>query len=186
MTQTLGILVGSLRQNSYNRIVADTFRSLIPSQYDVTEIAIAHLPFYNEDLDTTQPPVAWTDFRQTVQGVAGILIFSPEYNRGVPAVLKNAFDVGSRPRGQNVFAGKPALVVTASPGAIGGYAANNSIRQTLTFLDMPTLQQPEAYIGNVNAHLSEDGGKPHFKPDTVDFFSLIVERYIAFFEKITA
>lgn len=186
MTTTFGIIVGSLRQGSYNHLVADTFQTLIPAQYATTKLEIDQLPYYNPDLETDDPPVAWTAFRAELDQVDGVLFFSPEYNRDTPAVLKNALDVASRPRGQNLWAGKPALVVTTSPGSLGGYAANHSLRAALTELDMPTLQQPEAYIGNVLTHLK--GGEPYtpdsFEAGTKQFFGVIVDAYIRFFEQL--
>lgn len=109
------------------------------------------------------------------------MFFTPEYNRSVPAALKNAIDVGSRPMGENVWGGKPALVVSASPGAIGGFGANHHLRQSLVFVDMPTLQQPEAYIGNVPQHLDGD----HFDQSTTQFFSTILDSYLDFLERFT-
>lgn len=183
MTQTLGILVGSLRKDSYNRLVADTFKRLLPNRFETRELEIAALSYYNPDLETPAPPTAWTNFRAALKQVNGVLFFSPEYNRDVPAVLKNALDVGSRPRGENLWAKKPALVVTASPGALGGYAANHSLRAALTELDMPTLQQPEAYIGNLLNHL-QSADPPVFERGSREFFQMIVNAYVAFFEQL--
>jgi chromate reductase len=110
-----------------------------------------------------------------------VYFFTPEYNRSVPAAIKNALDVGSRPYGESAWDGKPALVVSVSPGAVSGFGANHHLRQSLVFLNMPTLQQPEAYIGNVLNLLNEDGT---FIDDTVNFFQLITNKYIEFFEKL--
>ncbi|MFD1464392.1 NADPH-dependent FMN reductase, partial [Paenibacillus farraposensis] len=112
--------------------------------------------------------------------VDGVWFFTPEYNRGLPAALKNALDVASRPYGKNVWAGKPALVVSVSPGAIGGFGANMQLRQSLTFLDMPVLQQPEAYIGGISKLLTEDG----IVQGTQDYFALIIEKYADFYRQL--
>ena len=113
--------------------------------------------FYNQDDDEGQPPPAWMKFRERVKATDAVLFVTPEYNRSVPAVLKNALDIGSRPHGQSVWDGKPGAVVSVSPGAIGGFGANHHLRQSLVFLNVPTLQQPEAYIGNVHTLLDTAG-----------------------------
>ena len=115
-------------------------------------IEIGDLPLYNQDLDV-DPPEQWTRFRREVAAADGVLFCSPEYNRGIPGVLKNAIDVGSRPYGESVFDKKPAAIVTASPGSIGGFGSNHQIRQAAVFLNMPVMQQPEAYLG----HVTDDG-----------------------------
>src|SRR5512146_1716021 len=146
MAYKIAILVGSLRKASLNRKVARSICAIRGDNLDCSMIEIGDLPLYNQDLDGN-PPEQWTRFRQQVAAADGILFCSPEYNRGIPGVLKNAIDVGSRPYGQSVFDKKPAAVISVSPGAIGGFGANQHLRQSLVFLDMPTLQQPEAYIG---------------------------------------
>ncbi|MBF7114248.1 NADPH-dependent FMN reductase [Pediococcus pentosaceus] len=181
MAKEIGIIVGSLREGSLNRLVAKTFESILPKEYEATWIEIGDLPLYNEDLDQGEIPAEWQRLRDTVQNVAGVMFFTPEYNRSVPAALKNAIDVGSRPMGENVWGGKPALVVSASPGAIGGFGANHHLRQSLVFVDMPILQQPEAYIGNVPQHLDGD----HFDQSTTQFFSTILDSYLDFLERFT-
>lgn len=184
MVKRIGIVVGSLRKESYNRKAAEVFAHLLPEDYEAVFIEIGHLPLYNEDLDVEgKVPESWTHFREEVKAVDGVYFFTPEYNRSFPASIKNALDVGSRPYGQSAWDNKPALVVSVSPGAISGFGANQHLRQSLVFLNMPTLQQPEAYIGNVLNLLNEDGT---FVEDTVKFFQLITDTYIKFFEKLTA
>jgi chromate reductase len=107
------------------------------------------LPLYNQDLDD-KPPAEWTAFRERVRAADAVLFVSPEYNRSVPAPPKNAIDVGSRPYGKSAWSGKPGAVVSASPGAIGGFGANHNLRQSLVFLDIPAMPQPEAYIGGAD------------------------------------
>jgi chromate reductase len=119
-------------------------------------VEIGQLPFYNQDLEDIPQP-AWTAFRDRVRVADAVLFVTPEYNRSVPGVLKNAIDVGSRPHGSSVWSGKPAAVVSVSPGAIGGFGANHHLRQSLVFLDMPAMQQPEAYIGNAGALFDDEG-----------------------------
>ena len=112
----------------------------------------------------------------------GVLFVTPEYNRSVPGVLKNAIDVGSRPYGHSVWAGKPAAVVSVSPGAMGGFGANHHLRQSLTFLDMPVLQQPEAYIGNASTLFDEKGDIAN--EGTRDFMTKFMAAFAAWIEKI--
>ena len=149
MAYKIAIIVGSLREGSINRKVARSICALRNDNLDCSMIEIGDLPLYNQDLDAN-PPEQWVRFREQVGAADGVLFCSPEYNRGVPGVLKNAIDVGSRPYGQSVFDKKPAAIVTASPGMYGGFGANHQIRQAAVFLNMPIMQQPEAYLGHVS------------------------------------
>jgi chromate reductase len=149
MAYKIAIIVGSLREGSLNRKMARAICAIRDDNLDCSMIEIGDLPLYNQDLDAN-PPEQWTRFRDQVRPADGVLFVSPEYNRGIPGVLKNAIDVGSRPYGQSVFDKKPAAIVTVSPGSIGGFGANHQIRQTCVFLNMPVMQQPEAYLGQVN------------------------------------
>jgi chromate reductase len=158
MAYKIAIIVGSLREGSINRKVARSICALRDDNLDCSMIEIGDLPLYNQDLDTN-PPEQWARFRQQVGEADGVLFCSPEYNRGIPGVLKNAIDVGSRPYGQSVFDKKPAAIVTASPGGIGGFGANHQIRQAGVFLNMPMMQQPEAYLGHVTDDSFDEDGK---------------------------
>lgn len=158
MAYKIAILVGSLRQGSINRKVARSICGLRDDNLDCSMIEIGDLPLYNQDLDAN-PPEQWRHFREQVAAADGVLFVSPEYNRGIPGVLKNAIDVGSRPYGQSVFDKKPAAIVTASPGSIGGFGANHQIRQACVFLNMPLMQQPEAYLGHVTDDSFDETGK---------------------------
>jgi chromate reductase, NAD(P)H dehydrogenase (quinone) len=144
----IAILVGSLREGSINRRVGKSICGLAGDVLDCEIVEIGNLPLYNQDSDANPPP-EYVEFRRRMVAVDGVLFVSPEYNRGMPGVLKNAIDVGSRPYGQSVFDKKPAAIVTASPGSIGGFGANHQIRQSCVFLNMPVMQQPEAYLGHV-------------------------------------
>ena len=148
MAYKIAIIVGSLREGSLNRRVARSICALRGDNLDCSMIEIGGLPLYNQDLDTN-PPEQWTRFRQQVGSADGVLFCSPEYNRGIPGVLKNAIDVGSRPYGESVWNQKPAAIVSASPGMIGGFGANHQLRQSCVFLNMPVMQHPEAYLGRV-------------------------------------
>ena len=154
----VAVLVGSLRRESFSRKVAKTLVALAPESLTLEIIEIGDLPIYNQDGDDDgKPPIAWTTFRKRIKEFDGVLFVTPEYNRSVPAVLKNALDVGSRPYGQSVWGGKPGAIVSVSPGPIGGFGANHHLRQSLVFLDMPAMQQPEAYIGGAGNLFDAEG-----------------------------
>ena len=153
----IAIIVGSLREGSINRKVARSICAIRGDNLDCSMVEIGNLPLYNQDLDGS-PPAEWVEFRENIAAADGVLFVTPEYNRGVPGVLKNAVDVGSRPYGKSVFAKKPAAIVSASPGSIGGFGANHQLRQACVFLDMPVMQQPEAYLGHVNDDSFDDDG----------------------------
>lgn len=147
-TYRVAVLVGSLRKASISRRVADALAEVAPAELDLEHVEIGSLELYNQDYDDEHTvPEAWRSFRETMAACDAVIFVTPEYNRSVPGVLKNAIDVGSRPYGQSIWSGKPAAVVSVSPGALSGFGANHHLRQSLVFLDMPTLQQPEAYIG---------------------------------------
>jgi chromate reductase, NAD(P)H dehydrogenase (quinone) len=153
----VSLLIGSLRKASFNRILANALISVAPSPLKLDIVEIGQLPFYNEDLETAVPPESWIAFRQYIKASDAVLFVTPEYNRSVPAVLKNALDVGSRPYGSSVWDCKPCAIVSSSPGAIGGFGANHHLRQSLVFLNMPTIQQPEAYLGHADKLFDEHG-----------------------------
>ena len=154
------VLVGSLRKESFNRKLAHALAELAPSSLKLSIVEIGELPLYNQDLDEN-PPASWVNFRERIKAADAVLFVSPEYNRSVPGVLKNAIDIGSRPYGQSVWNGKPGAVITASPGAIGGFGANHHLRQSLVFLNIPVLQQPEAYLSGVDKLFDEHGKVAH-------------------------
>lgn len=153
----VAVIVGSLRKASINRMVANALAELAPAGLKLGIVEIGQLPLYNQDGDD-DPPAEWTAFRERVRAADSVLFVTPEYNRSVPAALKNALDVGSRPYGKSAWSGKPGAVVSASPGGIGGFGANHHLRQSLVFLDVPAMPQPEAYIGGAD-RLFDAGGK---------------------------
>ena len=153
----IAILVGSLRKDSINRKVGRSICALASDKLDCEIVEIGNLPPYNQDSDANPPP-EFVQFREKIAAADGVLFVSPEYNRGIPGVLKNAIDVGSRPYGQSVFDKKPAAIVTASPGSIGGFGANHQIRQAAVFLNMPVMQQPEAYLSRVSDESFDESG----------------------------
>ncbi|MCE9650525.1 MAG: NAD(P)H-dependent oxidoreductase [Parvibaculum sp.] len=175
----VAVLVGSLRKASYNRKMALALAKLAPETLKLEIVEIGALPHYNED-DEGQPPAAWVAFRDAVKACDALLFVTPEYNRSVPGVLKNAIDVGSRPYGSSVWSGKPGAVVSVSPGAMGGFGSNHHLRQSLVFLDVPTLQQPEAYIGGAATLFDDAGGIA--KEDTKKFLTKFLEAFAAWIE----
>ncbi|MEJ1966847.1 MAG: NAD(P)H-dependent oxidoreductase [Gammaproteobacteria bacterium] len=158
MTVTVGVIVGSLRKGAYTRLLASSLAELKPASWTLLDIGIGDLPLYNQDLETENPPAAWTEFRSKAGGASALLIITPEYNRGMPGGLKNAFDVGSRPWGKSIWSGKPTAVMSMSPGPLGGMAAHQQVRHTLSVLNSPTLPGPEVYLHSV-ASLFDDAGK---------------------------
>jgi chromate reductase, NAD(P)H dehydrogenase (quinone) len=176
----VSVLVGSLRKASFNRMLANKLISLAPSSLKLDIIEIGQLPFYNQDLETNPPPAQWTAFRQRVMAADAVLFVTPEYNRSVPAVLKNALDVGSRPYGSSVWDRMPGAIVSSSPGAIGAFGANHHLRQSLVFLNVPTMQQPEAYVSHVDKLFDEHGklasdGTRKFLQEFMQAFAIWVE-----------
>lgn len=152
----VAVLVGSLRKDSINRRIALAFAGLAPEGFGFNLVEIGQLPMYNQDFDAASPP-EYVSFRERVRRADALLFVTPEYNRSMPAVLKNALDVGSRPYGESVWNGKPAGVISASPGAIGGFGANHHLRQSLVFLNVPALQQPEAYLSGADQSFDAQG-----------------------------
>ena len=152
--QTIGVVVGSLRAQSFSSRVANYLASALDA-FDVKFIKIDDLPLYDEDLETAGAPAQWRRFRDELGQVDAFLFVTPEYNRSMPAALKNALDVGSRPYGASVWNGKPGAVVSVSPGAIGGFGANHHLRQVATFLNIAMMQQPEAYVGGIAAAVDD-------------------------------
>ncbi len=156
MTRTVAVIVGSLRKESYSLKIANAFAKLAPSPLKLEIVTLHGLSFYNQDLEA-HAPADWVAFRDRIRKADAVLFVTPEYNRSVPAALKNAIDVGSRPYGQSAWNGKPAAIMSVSPGAIGGFGANHHLRQSLVFLNMPAMPQPEAYVGGA-AKLFDDKG----------------------------
>lgn len=152
----VAVFVGSLRKGSINRMVAKALIGLAPAGLKLGIVEIGQLPLYNQDRDENPPP-EWIQFRERVKAAAAVLFVTPEYNRSVPAALKNALDVGSRPYGMSAWSGKPGAVVSASPGAIGGFGANHHLRQSLVFLNVPAMPQPEIYISHADKLFDEEG-----------------------------
>ncbi|MBU6418270.1 MAG: NAD(P)H-dependent oxidoreductase [Proteobacteria bacterium] len=177
----VAVLVGSLRKGSFNRKLAHAIAAEAPENLSFKFVEIGDLPLYNEDIETDTPPAAWTRYREEMNHADAVLFVTPEYNRSVPGPLKNAIDVGSRPYGKAVFTGKPAAVVTGSPGRTGGFGSNHHLRQSLVFFNMPVMAQPEAYIGGM-WDLFDDAGQLKSE-DTLKFLRTIAQSFAAWVER---
>lgn len=151
----VGVVIGSLRSGSHTRKVAQALMSLAPPSLQCTELDIRDVPLFNEDLEGRVD--SWERLRTRVKACDAVLLVTPEYNRSVPACLKNALDVGSRPQGRNVWDGKPTAVVSVTPYKLGAIGANHAVRQALVYLNMLVMQQPEAYIGNAASLFDASG-----------------------------
>ena len=176
----IGVLVGSLRSGSYTRQIANYVAGCIDG-YEVKFLDIGELPLYNEDLDTDAPPQSWVDFRKEVAGMDAYLFATPEYNRSVPAAIKNALDVASRPTEKNAWSGKPGAVISVSPGRISGFGANAILRQTLACLNVNIMPQPEAYIGEVHKLLDAQGALVDVR--TQNFLNKFTQAFLRWIER---
>jgi chromate reductase, NAD(P)H dehydrogenase (quinone) len=152
----IAVLVGSLRKASFSRRLAQAAVRLSNGGFAYEIVEIGALALYNQDFEDAGAPAPWVEFRNAIRAADGVLFVTPEYNRSVPAALKNALDVGSRPYGQSVWGGKPAGILSVSPGALGGFGANHHLRQSMVFLDMPAMAQPEAYVGHAANLVADD------------------------------
>jgi chromate reductase len=178
----VGVIVGSLRKGSYARLLSRALVELAPASLELSDIAIGELPHYNQDLETDNPPAAWTTFRQRVMACEAILFVTPEYNRSMPGVLKNAMDVGSRPWGFSAWSGKPAAVISTSPGALGGMAASHHLRQVIMAVNLAAMPYPEAYLPAVAALFDENGALQNaetrkFMTEFLQSFATWVQRF---------
>ncbi len=152
----IAIVIGSLRKDSYNLKIANSLIEQSPESLSLQIVGIGNLPLFNEDLENT-PLSEWETFREQIKTVDGVIFLTPEHNRSIPAALKNAIDVGSRPYGQNAWGGKPGAVISVSIGNISGFGANHHLRQILVGVNIPVMVQPEVYIGGAAALFDESG-----------------------------
>ena len=182
-TRSVAVIVGSLRKESFNRKMAKAMIAMAPPTLKLEIVEIGQLPHYNQDFDA-EPPQEVTAFKGRIQQADAVLFLTPEYNRSVPGVLKNAIDVGSRPYGKSAWSGKPGAIVSVSPGALGAFGANHHLRQSLVFLDVPCMQQPEAYVGGASTLFDPAGVLTNL--DTKKFLTIFMEKYAAWVEKHAA
>lgn len=180
-TYRVAVLVGSLRKNGYSIKIARLLKELAAPQLDLQYVEIGQLPIYNQDLEMTPLP-EWTAFHEVMKPMEAVLFVTPEHNRSVPAALKNAIDVGSRPYVESIWKGKPACVVSTAPYPLAGFGANHHLRQSLVWLDMPTMQQPEAYVGGLATRFDEQGNLTdettrEFLKKVIDAFATWIPRF---------
>jgi chromate reductase len=182
VAKNIGVIVGSLRKESWNRKLALVLKKLAPASINLDIVEIGDLPLYNQDFDDeNRPPAAWTSFREQMKKMDGFLFVTPEYNRTIPAPLKNAIDVGSRPYGKSIWMAKPGAVISSSPGLLGGFGANQQLRQAFVFLDIFCMQAPEAYVSNV-ATLFDDKGELT-KDETRQFLQKFIDTFAGWVNK---
>jgi len=175
-------LIGSLRRESLTRRLVHALTNIAPATLKIEILEIRDLSFYNQD-EEASPPAPWVSFRDRIRRADAVLFATPEYNRSVPGVLQNAIDVGSRPYGRSAFTGKPAAVASLSQGAMGGFGANHHLRQSLVALDMPTLQQPAAYLGNAATLFDASGGFADAAAQ--EFCSKFLQAFAAWITRLT-
>lgn len=182
MKKTIGLIAGSLRRESFSRKIATALIGMAPEGFEFKLVSYADLPVFNSDYDDDHAvPESYTAFRNTIGELDGVIFVTPEYNRSVPGGLKNAIDVASRPYGHNQWDGKPGAVFSNSPGNISGFGANHHLRQVLTFLNIPLMQQPEVYLSGVHKLFDENG---QLTDDNVrGFLQQAVDAYIVWFQK---
>lgn len=184
MSSKIGIIAGSLRKASYSKKIANAIVSMAPANFDFKIISLDDLPVYNQDFDDfNQVPESYSRFRNDLSTVDGVIFITPEYNRSVPGVLKNAIDIGSRPYGKSIWNNKPAAVFSSSTGNISGFGANQHLRQSLVFLNMPTMQQPEVYLAHIDKSFDENGNLTDER--TIGFLQKAVTSYINWFNQLT-
>ena len=180
-THKVAVIVGSLRKGAYSRMTAHALISVAPPSLELEIVEIGDLVMFNQDLEVDPQPQSWVDFRDKLRGFDAFLFVTPEYNRSVPAVIKNAVDVGSRPPGKSIWTGKPGAIVSTSPGAMGGVSAHLNLRQTLVAVNVISMPQPEMYIGGVSKLFDEDGNL--IVDATKEFFTKFMASFAAWVEK---
>lgn len=182
MNTVIGLIAGSLRKESFSKKIARALIDMAPEGFEFKIISIEDLPVYNQDFDDyNNVPESYVKFREEIRSIEGVIFITPEHNRSVPAALKNAIDIGSRPAGKSVWNGKPGVVFSNSPGNLSAFGANHHLRQSLVFLNIPTMQQPEVYLPHINKMLDENGNLND--KDTKDFLQKAVDAYIEWFKK---
>ncbi|HEY8904930.1 MAG TPA: NAD(P)H-dependent oxidoreductase [Rhodoferax sp.] len=178
----IAVIVGSLRQDSFNRQLAAALPSLAPADFNFKTVQIGNLPLYNQDDDAHQA-ASVLQLKSDIKAAQGLLFVTPEYNRSMPGVLKNALDHASRPYGESAWAGKPAGVLGVSVGAIGTAMAQQHLRNVLAYLNVPTLGQPEAFIHAKDGLFNQDGS---IGEGSRKFLQGWMEQYVAWVRKHAA
>jgi len=182
MQSKVGVIVGSLRKGAYTRMLARALPELTPPSLQLVDIGIGALPLYNFDLETDRPPPAWTTFRTAIKATDAVLFVTPEFNRIMPGAVKNAMDVGSRPWGDSAWTGKPCGIISLTPGALGGMAANHHLRQVALAVNLAAMPYPEAYIPDAETLFDASGnltnaGTRQFLQSFMEAFATWVGRF---------
>lgn len=178
----IAVIVGSIRGDSFNRKLAEALVKLAPPDFSFLHVKIDNLPLYNQD-DDANPSDAVRRLKETLMSVDGFLFVTPEYNRSIPGVLKNAIDHASRPYGESVWQGKPAGVIGTSPGSIGTAMAQQHLRNVLAYLDVPTMGQPEAFVQFKDGLIDESGD---VGAASREFLQSWMNQYVAWVKKFVA
>lgn|SRR5690606_34203605 len=182
MKHSIGVIVGSLREESYSKKIAKNLISLASYDFELEIVPIGNLPLYNEDIDGNSAPQAYQEFRSKMKEKQGFIFVTPEYNRSMPGALKNALDVGSRPKGESIWGGKPGMVISLSQGNISGFGANHHLRQVLVNLNVPTMPQPEIYLPKVQDFIDAEGNITN--PKTMELLQKAMDSYANWFKKL--
>jgi chromate reductase len=178
MAYNVALIIGSLRKDSFTRKLVNAAIKLAPAELKFETVEIGNLPLFNQDTEAGDAHVK--AFRDKIGAADAVLFATPEHNRSFPAALKNALDTGSRPWGHSKWGGKPAAIISTSPGNLGGFGANHHLRQVLAFLNMPTLGQPEAYIAGANGLVDDNGD---IKAESKEFFTNYFKAFAGFIAK---
>jgi chromate reductase len=177
---TIAVIVGSLRKESFTRKIANALVKLAPDTLKLDVVGLHDISFFNQDLEAA-PPADWLAFREKLQKSNGVLFVTPEYNRAIPGVLKNAIDVGSRPYGKSSFNGKPTGIISNSPGPLGGVSAAKTLQNILPGISGPIMQQPEIYLNGVGDAFDDKGEL--IKESLRTVLKQYIDAYAAFVEK---
>lgn len=186
MSKKISVLVGSLRRGSYALKIAKNCLTYFPEGYDAEIVEIRDLPLYNFDYDDPDvsdvpTPQEYTAFRETIKASDGVLFVTPENNRCIPACLKNAVDIGSKPNSDVAWKNLPACIISHSVGRMGGYSSQKNLKLALSYFDMPIQGQPEAFIGQSPTLIAEDGTIT--EESTVKFLKRHIERFVTLVEE---
>ncbi len=185
MTKKIGIIAGSLRKESFSKKIANALVPMAPPGFEFSVVSLEGLEMYNQDYDDhNQVPESYVAFRNTIKGLDGVIFVTPEYNRSLPGVLKNALDIASRPKKNNMWDGKPGAVFSTSPGNLSGFGAHHHLRQVLVALNIPTMAHPEVYLAKVNEYFDDNGAMK--EGSAKDFLQKAINSYLTWFTKLTA
>lgn len=179
----VAIVAGSLRKDSFSEKLGNVLTQMFSDDFEAELVSIDGLELYNPDLETDTPPVHWTEFRVAIKASDAVLFISPEYNRSMPAGLKNAIDVGSQPGPENVWNNMPGAVVSIGAGTIGGFGAAHHLRQSVVYLNMLLMQAPEAYVAGIHTIFDEDGNV--IVESTQTFLQNVIDSFEAWVKKVS-